>query len=77
MSLLRPCEYCTFHQVTYCLDLMHSPCLQGGPCAAQQGGLRGGEGRRRDFSPRRKERFLGVRLCIYVLFECKPLVGAA
>lgn len=29
------------------------------------------------FLLREKEGFLEVRLCIYVLFECKPLVGAA
>lgn len=25
MSLLRVCEYCAFHQVTHCLDLVHGP----------------------------------------------------
>lgn len=64
MSLLRACEYCAFHQVTYCLDLVYSRCLQGALCAAQQGGLVVDKGE-------------GGRLCIYVLLECKPLVGAA
>lgn len=42
------------------------------------GWAQGGEGRRKDFCQKEKEGFIGVRLYIYVLFECTcSNVGAA
>lgn len=77
MSLLRACKYCVFNQITYCLDLVHTLCLQGSPCAAQQEWSGGWRKEKEGFLPKEKEGFLEARFCAHVLFECKPLVGAA
>ena len=51
--------------------------LAGRSMCCTAGWAQGWRREKEGFLPREKERFLRVRLCIYVLFECKPLVGAA
>lgn len=53
------------------------PVLSGSSVCCTAGWAWGWRREKERFLPKEKEGFLGVRLCIYVLFECKPLIGAA
>lgn len=57
---------------TWCTAL-----LAGSSTCCTAGWAQGWRREKEGFLPKEKEGFLGVRFCIYVLLECKPLVGVA